>query len=189
MPSPQLRKTAEHPTAPPEGIELLGMRVGETLSLGIPIQQTRQVLQIPKETILPIPDMAEAVLGVCRFQEKLLWLVDLATLFGVNLEGSWESKTHATVVTLELIFEGQTQGLGLVIEHLEDILEVNSTEISPASSDTIPDLLKPYIRSRWRSPSASGSLWILDGLSILRALKPPATPSYSMGHLDPIRHS
>ncbi len=116
--------------------------------------------------------------------------MDLATLFGVNPEGSWDSKTHATVVTLELIFEGKTQGLGLVIEHLEDILEVNSTEISPASSDTIPDLLKPHIRSRWRSPSASGSLWILDGLSILRALNPPATlSSDSIGHLDPGRHS
>ncbi|MEN9224628.1 MAG: chemotaxis protein CheW [Thermostichus sp. HHBFW_bins_43] len=175
MASPHLRATVAPSAAPQQGIELLGVRVGEALSLGIPVRQTRQVLQIPKETILPIPDMPDAVLGVCRFQGKLLWLVDLATLFKINPGGAWETKTHATVVTLELIFEGQPRGLGLVIEHLEDILEVSSTEIAPASGEPIPDVLKPYIRSLWPRSAAGGSLWILDGLSILRALKPPAS--------------
>ncbi|MFQ3613416.1 MAG: chemotaxis protein CheW [Cyanobacteriota bacterium] len=146
------------------------------LTFGIPLQQTRQVLQVPKEMILPVPDMPDAVLGVCRFQEKLLWLVDLATLLGSKAKANWDSVTHATVVTLELFFEGQTQWLGLAIEKLEDILEVNSNELSPVSNHSISEALQPYVRSRWQSPSSNGSLWILDGLSIFRALKASGSP-------------
>jgi chemotaxis signal transduction protein len=178
MPSPPLKPLTAAPAGPPERSELLSLRVGGDLTFGIPLQQTRQVLEIPRESILPVPDMPDAVLGVCRFQEKLLWLVDLATLVGSEAKAHWDSVTHATVVTLELLFEGQTQWLGLAIEKLEDILEVNTSELSPSSNHPISAALQPYVRSRWQSPSSSnGALWILDGLSILRVLKTPSSSS------------
>ncbi|MEN9230073.1 MAG: chemotaxis protein CheW [Thermostichus sp. DG02_5_bins_236] len=175
MPSP-LRAPTETAVGPPERSELLSLRAAGDLTFGIPLQQARQVLEIPKEMILPVPDMPDAVLGVCRFQEKLLWLVDLATLVGSEAKANWDLVTHVTVVTLEMLFAGQTQWLGLAIEKLEDILEVNTNELSPVSNHSISASLQPYVRSRWQSPSSKGSLWILDGLSILRVLKAPGSP-------------
>lgn len=174
-PSPPPSPLTEAPLGPPERSELLSLRVVGDLTFGIPLQQTRQVLEVPKETILPVPDMPDAVLGVCRFQEKVLWLVDLATLVGSEAKANWDSVTHATVVTLEMVFEGQTQWLGLAIKKLEDILEVNTNELSPVSNHSISASMQPYVRSRWQSPSSNGSLWILDGLSILHVLKAPSS--------------
>ncbi|MDX2270437.1 MAG: chemotaxis protein CheW [Cyanobacteriota bacterium] len=150
--------------------KLLRFRLRDGLTLAVPMTEIRQVCQIPRETILPIPHMADALLGICRYQQKLLSLVDLSVLLHPQLPPPPIQKdSDCTVIILEISRPSGTQSLGLFIESLQDILEVRSDQISPIQGDPLPLPLQPHIKRRCEGEGSP--LWILDSVAVLTSLQ------------------
>jgi chemotaxis signal transduction protein len=117
---------------------LLTFQVREIGSLAFDLDQTGQVLEIERDSILPIAEMPAAVMGVYRLRGRALWLVDMATLCGLSSLHLQRSRRGLVAITLALSAGRQW---GLVVDSLEDILQVDPLSWLPfqAEANAPPD--------------------------------------------------
>ncbi|MBE9060970.1 chemotaxis protein CheW [cf. Phormidesmis sp. LEGE 11477] len=84
----------------------------------LPLSQVLEVMQLPSGDILPIPDIAGCIMGVCVWKGETLWIVDLNHLAGYDSPYQ-ESQLIETLNVI--VVQDNNQTLGLVVEQVSDI--------------------------------------------------------------------
>ncbi len=103
---------------------------------GIGVLQVREIIRVQK--ITPVPQMPDYVKGVINLRGRVIPVVDLRVKFGLKAE--FTERTCIVVVQVKLASEQLVQ-MGLIVDHVEEVVNLNATEIEPvpefgASIDT-----------------------------------------------------
>ncbi|MGB7439684.1 MAG: chemotaxis protein CheW [Coleofasciculaceae cyanobacterium] len=126
--------------------QFLGFYLSPEIQVMLPTQHLAKILSLELTTIVPIPDMPEAVVGVCPWQGEVLWLIDIAYLLGskpILMPDYNQTKCNVLKVT--------TQGfsLGLVVYKIGQLVKCDLSQIRPASHDEIKPHLNSYYQTNW----------------------------------------
>ncbi|MBF2098695.1 MAG: chemotaxis protein CheW [Gloeomargaritaceae cyanobacterium C42_A2020_066] len=129
-----------------------------------------EVLTLDPTQLVPIPDMGPAVVGVTNWRGEVLWLLDLGVHLG--FPGLFD-QAHPLSACLGLVIRHQGQTLGLLVERVGAMLNLDLAEIqSPLGSLSNPELTA-CLRGYWLHPEGATHL-VLDMGALLESLRPAA---------------
>ena len=112
----------------------------------IPLSEIVEVMHLGTEDILPVPNMANCVLGICSWQGETLWLVDLNHMVGdrpLHQQSSFRLCSSA-VPSVVIVVQTKWKSLGLVVEQVSDVDLFDESSIHQVSGLCPPDL-EPYV--------------------------------------------
>ncbi|MGK7932994.1 MAG: chemotaxis protein CheW [Microcystaceae cyanobacterium] len=144
----------------------------------LPIAQLTEVLNVPIQQIIPIPQMPNWVMGVHNWRGEVLWLVDLGHLLGLT---PWYQQGHNRSTCRAIVIHptshqlkksrNRSQMLGLVVHKVEDIAWCHPNDIqSPPDSAVTPELA-PFLRGYLLTEIHENEVLVaLDGEAILAAM-------------------
>jgi positive phototaxis protein PixI len=158
----------------------------------LPVQQVKEVLTIPRDQIVPIPEMPAWVIGIYNWRGEILWMVDVGHLCGLT---PWYQQPayvsmHSTVVLrvketpkptpgkmLEKMLSGEPseempavmQTLGLVVNAVEDMEVCDLSLIQSLPLSSLPPQLSTFLRGYWWK-SDDDMLAVLEGEAIMAAM-------------------
>ncbi|TVQ47336.1 MAG: chemotaxis protein CheW [Gloeocapsa sp. DLM2.Bin57] len=135
----------------------------------ININQVTEVLNVPLEKIVPIPQMPAWTMGVYNWRGEVLWMVDLGHLVGLT---PWHRQNYNKSDHRAIVVHSSGEKLGLVVNQVQDIELLNPGEIkSPPASSVTPELV-PFLRGYWLK--ANGEILIvIDAETIMAAMPKP----------------
>ncbi|EDX87437.1 hypothetical protein S7335_5147 [Synechococcus sp. PCC 7335] len=100
-----------------------------------------EAMQLPSSDILPIPDMASCIMGVCVWKGETLWVVDFNHLVGYE---SLYQRSQLVETLNVVVVQDNGQTLGLVVEQISDIDLFDEEEVIQSSGLCSPGL-EPFI--------------------------------------------
>lgn len=156
IPASLAAATAASAVAPAQGQELfVGFEVGRQ-EFALPLERVREIIPLP-EQIAEMPRAETAVLGVVTLRDRLLPLVSLRALLG--LEGEARALEPGKVVVVSL----GSGAVGIVVDRTREILSIDPAVIDPA----------PVLLTRGAGDAEITSICRLDGGRRLVALLSP----------------
>ncbi len=126
----------------------------------LPTSHLIEALTIGASQVVPIPDASDSVMGVFNWRGEVLWLIDLGHLLGDARIFSGSSQPGNLSVIVMRINEST---LGLVVDHVTEMLWCDSSNISPPES-TSPAC--EFMQGIWKAPQSGDAFLILDCLAI-----------------------
>lgn len=140
----------------------------------LPVTQMIEVLTIPVNHIVPIPNMPTWVMGVYNWRGEILWNIDLGSLLALTPLYQ-QAITRANYTTIVLVSRQKLAGknqitgrkaIGVVVDRVEDMEWCNTDLIqSPPQSSITPEIA-PFLRGYWLKPNGE-MLMVLDGEAII----------------------
>ncbi|NET60453.1 MAG: hypothetical protein F6K47_31240 [Symploca sp. SIO2E6] len=132
----------------------------------LPSQQLATILSLDPTTIVPIPDMPAAVVGVSLWQGQVLWLVDLAYLLGFEplLTPEYHQSKRSV---LRVTSPGKT--LGLLVHQVGQLMRFKTQQIQPPTT-MITSTTGQYIKGTVRNYQDE-TLLIVDVEAILEGFE------------------
>ncbi|HEY9644097.1 MAG TPA: chemotaxis protein CheW [Coleofasciculaceae cyanobacterium] len=125
--------------------QFLRFSVGHDTAL-LPLEQITEILQINVMTILPVPETSSCVWGVCNWQGKLLWLVDLDALLGYSPQLQQEPFfQQEPIVLMVMVVQLNQQTLGLGVQQVGDIEFHPLQKLQPPTPGLFPPKLQPFV--------------------------------------------
>ena len=107
----------------------------------IPLSHILEVMNLPLEDVLAVPDMPSCVLGVCVWQSETLWLIDLnGMMHHPPLPLQSQIRESPTVI----VIQSQQKSLGLVVDSVGDIDLFDPSHIRMQVGICSPSL-EPYV--------------------------------------------
>ena len=110
--------------------------VGQNLSfhcmnvaLALPISRVREIIEYGNLTTVPM--MPHYVLGVINLRGNVVPVVDLSARFGA---GATKLGKRTCIIILELPRAGESALVGLVVDAVDEVLDVDSGQIEPPPS-------------------------------------------------------
>ncbi|MBU3055994.1 chemotaxis protein CheW [Pseudomonas indica] len=119
---PQIVK-AEMPLA---SIQHLSFRVRQA-RYALPIELVREIIEYGQITTVPM--MPAFIHGVINLRGNVVPVLDLAARFGFELT---EPGKRTCIVIIELELDDQQQRIGLVVDAVDAVLDIDSSEVEPA---------------------------------------------------------
>jgi purine-binding chemotaxis protein CheW len=110
------------------------------LFLGIEVEQIQEVLQ--DAVISAVPKAPPAIRGLINLRGQIVTAVDLRTRFGLPERGVEDSSTI-------LVFDGADELLGLVVDRVGDVVEVEDDRFEEPP-DTLRSDSRPLIRGAYK---------------------------------------
>jgi positive phototaxis protein PixI len=107
----------------------------------LPTEQLVEVITIHHPQIIPIPQMPPHVLGVYNWRGEVIWIIDSALILG---------PTPTTTIKHAILLRHQTQVIGLIVQHINQMLWCNPSDIQAPPSPTTDQPIDHL--SRWLSP-------------------------------------
>jgi positive phototaxis protein PixI len=151
----------------------------------LPIHQVKEVLTVPRDQIVPIPDMPAWVMGIYNWRGEILWMVDLGHLCGLT---PWYQQPtyismHSTIVLRvpettpdihrEISRETPTpiamQTLGLVVNSVEDMEVCDLALIQALPLSSLPSQLASFLHGYWWKAD-NDMLAVFAGEAIIAAM-------------------
>jgi len=120
------------------------VKINQANLLAIPIESTREVINVLKSDICPICGVNSAILGVINHRGKLLWIVELENLLELNLNygGEKQNKPHEKLTII--ILKNQEKQIGAVVNDLKEIVSLDLDQFELRDSN-LP--IKTYLNS------------------------------------------
>jgi purine-binding chemotaxis protein CheW len=110
-----------------QGQYLTFMLGGEVFAIGI--LSIKEIIEYGHVTTVPM--MPECIRGVINLRGAVVPVIDLSARFG----GKASTTTRRTcIVIVEVAVEQERQVVGVVVDAVNEVLEIASTEIEPAPS-------------------------------------------------------
>lgn len=137
------------------------------------LAQVTEVLKIPVEKIVPIPQMPPWTMGVYNWRGEILWIVDLGHLVGLTpwYQQNYAKSNHQAVV-IHSGTKNTGQKLGLVVNQAEDIELCNPDLIESPPASSISMELAPFLRGYWIKKNG-GIIVVIDPETIMAAMPKP----------------
>ncbi len=116
---------------PEEGEKFLQFPINSTTDGLLPLGELQEVYPLAVPTILPVPEVNQALLGIINWRGKATWIVDLGSLWGAS---HWCEKEAIVESGMALLVRWKEETIGLLIE------QINTVEIfNPQQSLPIPE--------------------------------------------------
>ncbi len=143
-------------------------------------QQLVEIIRLDPASVVQIPEMPSAVVGVCPWQGEVLWLVDLSYLIGGSpLLSSDEHPYDCSILKVRT----QTGNLGLVVAKIGKLVSCDPTQIQPPGKKLNPSQTASHsngqksptivqqrcIQGYWTDPKGT-TLMILDVEAVVESL-------------------
>ncbi len=119
-----------------------------------------EILPLPAQDVVPIPDTQPWVLGAYNWRGEILWVVDLAMLLGLGSTSKMERAHHKLMITHT--FESR---LGLAVQDVEDMFWCNPDQIESAPANTVTAALAPVLQGYTLGPMGE-MLLVLDAPAV-----------------------
>ena len=132
------------------------------------IDLVTELVNIPSDRIVPMPHLPPAVMGIYNWRGEILWIVNLATLIGVNRPAGRSRSLQPTIILGSGVTpEDRLQKtVGLVVYELD---EIEWFDLNPIQSPVLNPICPEF--SQWTNGvwvSATGENFLrLDGQKIL----------------------
>ena len=94
---------------------------------GINVMQVQEVLRYTE--IAPVPGAPSYVLGIINLRGNVVPVLDLAARFGLSLTAPGN---RTCIVIIELALGDGLQRIGLVVDEVDEVLEIDPRQIMPA---------------------------------------------------------
>jgi positive phototaxis protein PixI len=136
--------------------QFLSFDLTSTIQAMLPTQQLTEILNLSLNQIVPIPDTAAQVMGVCNWRGEVLWLVDLGYLLGSEpLFNHRRSNCKAIVVQ----YQGHT--LGLVVNQVKQMIWCDLAQVQTMPETPFTPELATCLQGYWLTPQ-NETLLVLD---------------------------
>ena len=100
---------------------------GETFAIGI--LAIKEIIEFDQLTTVPM--MPRFVRGVINLRGAVVPVIDLAARFG---RGATTESKRTCIVIVEMQFDGERQVVGVLVDAVNEVLDIASTDIEPAPS-------------------------------------------------------
>lgn len=161
--------------------QFFSFSLNPTLQALLSAHQLAEIIRLDPTQIIPISEMPLAVIGVCPWQGEVLWLVDLAYLFGFEpLRKPTNIQSNCSIIKARI----HRGNIGLWVDQIGELIscELSSLQApelsysqlkplkkSPNQKESITPIQPHWIQGSWVS-STDKILPILDLEAILRDL-------------------
>jgi positive phototaxis protein PixI len=126
----------------------------------LPMEQAQEAIAVPVNRVTPMPNMPACVLGLLNQKSRVLWVIDLAQLLGLQTQVLTLQQYNIAIIRIG------KKPLGLVVPEIKGIVRfVNETTISPIGE--IEPELTPYLRGCFTQDQET--LWVLDPEAIIHS--------------------
>lgn len=102
------------------------------------MEQVQEVLLIPARRITPMPNMTESVLGLLNRRNRVLWVIDLAQLLGLQPPGANSQQYNVIIIQAKQI------NLGLMVQEVQGVTHF-AQELIQAPTQLVTSTLIPYL--------------------------------------------
>jgi positive phototaxis protein PixI len=126
----------------------------------LPLSRIQQVLKVPVAEILPVPHMADCVLGIYNWRGEMLWLVDLAQQLGFS-SSLTEIRSRDTVTAIAI--QTEHKFLGVIVPQLRDVETHSADQLQPPTS-VFPAKLLAFMKGYFISSSSP----VLDATALMQ---------------------
>ena len=101
----------------------------------LPMEYTQEVLIVPVRRITPMPNMAECVLGLLNWRNRVLWVIDLAQMLKFQPLDTTAQQYHMVIIKVEHV------PLGLVVQEVKGVTQFPLDSIQSPSGLVSSDLM------------------------------------------------
>ena len=117
----------------------------------LPLNQIQEVAKIAVSEILPVPHMADCILGIYNWRGEMLWLVDVAQQLGFT-SALMQTSNLRTVSAIVLQTDGKL--IGIIVSHLLNVESHSIQQIQPPTAGLFPTRLLSFMQG-YLLPSTS----------------------------------
>ncbi len=126
----------------------------------LPMEQTQEAIAIPASRVTPMPNMPDCVLGLLNHKSRVIWVIDLAQLLGLQTQVLTMQQYNIAIIRIG------KKPLGLVVPEIKGIVRfTKETMISPIG-EVLPELT-PYLCGCFTQDQET--LWVLDPEAIIHS--------------------
>jgi positive phototaxis protein PixI len=122
--------------------KFLHFNLSQELAALVKVEDIAEVLHLPQNAILPIPQMPKGILGIYNWRDEMLWNVSLEQIIGLPLVGTPSFASSMAVIVAQI----GSQYLGLVVAQVNDIEWHELDLIQPPTAQLFPAQLLPFMQ-------------------------------------------
>ncbi|MDY6898674.1 MAG: chemotaxis protein CheW [Cyanobacteriota bacterium] len=122
----------------------LQFKLNENTTAVLLVNFTQEVVVSPVETITPIANKPEFILGLMNWRNRIIWVADLARILGL------ESQSYPMRQCNIIVVSHESETIGLMVPEIKGTVRLNSDTIQPAKNQAtnIADYLDGCIWSK-----------------------------------------
>jgi positive phototaxis protein PixI len=136
--------------------QFLSFNLTSTIQAMLPTQQLTEILNLSFNQIVPIPDTAAQVMGVCNWRGEVLWLVDLGYLLG-----SEPLFSHRRSTCKAIVVQYREHTLGLVVNQVKQMVWCDLAQVQAMPDMPFTPELSTCLQGYWLTPQ-NETLLVLD---------------------------
>ena len=106
----------------------LQFKLNENTTAVLLVNFTQEVVVSPIEAITPIANKPELILGLINWRNRIIWVVDLARILGL------ESQSYPMRQCNIIVVRRESETIGLMVPEIKGTVRLNSDTIQPAKN-------------------------------------------------------
>ncbi|MGF1487225.1 MAG: chemotaxis protein CheW [Prochloraceae cyanobacterium] len=130
-----------------------------------------EIIIVPENKIMPVPEMPYCVLGIYSWRSEMLWIVELENMLGypssVTIANPQSNSSHTSNLML-MVVQVKGNSLGLVVPNVMDIVQLDSQQINSPSMELFGEMAF-YLQGYFKD-SNNEILMLLNADKILQNL-------------------
>ncbi len=142
------------------GDPYLSLQLDSQTAAVLPMEHAQEVLVVPVERIVPMPNMPECVLGLLNQRSRVFWAIDLPQMLELQPIDRDVQQYNIAIVRVENV------PLGLVVQEVKGVMRLSADALQSPIGAFAPSLT-PYLRG-WVQQK-SDALLVLDAKAIMRS--------------------
>lgn len=146
-----------------QGETYLKIQLDRQTSALIAMSQAQEVILLPAHRLTAIPNMPPYVLGLINRRSRVIWVIHLAQMLGLN-----ETLTHGQQYHVVVIRDGSIS-LGVVVQNVAGVIRIAPENIQSAQGQILK-AFGPYLRGC--TLLEKEIFLVLDAPGIVRNLPP-----------------
>jgi positive phototaxis protein PixI len=144
-----------------QGDTYLKFKLNQQTPALLAMSQAQEVILLPPNRLTSMPNMPPFVLGLMNRRSRVMWVINLAQMLGLN-----ETLSTVQQYNVVIIRHGSIS-LGVVVQSVEGVIRLTQEQIQSAQGQ-ISSTLVPYLRGC--TLSGTEILLVLDAAGIIQNL-------------------
>lgn len=120
------------------GDSFLKFHLEEQTPAILAMEQVQEVLIIPSRRITAMPNMTQSVLGLLNRRNRVLWVIDLAGLLGLQPVGTNAQQYNVVIIQAKQI------SLGLLVQEVKGVTHF-TPDVIQEPPELVTSALIPYL--------------------------------------------
>jgi chemotaxis signal transduction protein len=113
-----------------DGQRFLKFPLNAEVNALLPLAELQGVISVSLHDILPVPQVAESLLGIINWQGKATWILDLAHLFGAT---HWCRQKPVAESGMAMLVQVKSETVGLLVKQVSTIETYDPEQCLPVS--------------------------------------------------------